>query len=101
MTCIVSGVGRLGKDAIVRETDGGPATSFSLAMDDGFGDKKQTLWFDVTGWGKRFAGAAEFLKKGVQAVVTGEMGEREYEGKTYKTLRLLTLDLVSSKPKAA
>lgn len=101
MTCIVSGIGRLGKDAVVRDAADQKATGFSLAMDDGFGDKKQTLWFDVTGWGKRYAGAAAHLLKGTQVVVTGELGEREHEGKVYKTLRLLTLDLVSSKPKEA
>lgn len=98
MSCIVSGPGRLGKDAVVRDVENGPATSFSIAMDDGYGDKKKTLWFDVTGWGKRFAGAAPHLKKGGQVVVVGELGEREHEGKIYKTLRLLSLDLVGSKP---
>lgn len=98
MSIIISGVGRIGKDAVTRFTQGGDSvTGFSLAMDNGFGDKKQTLWFDASGWGKRYESVAPYLLKGSQVVVCGELGEREHEGKFYKTLRLLTLDLVGGK----
>ena len=98
MSVITSGVGRIGKDAVTREVGSDTVTGFSLAMDNGFGDKKQTLWFDVSGWGKRYTAAAPYLVKGAQVFVTGEQGEREHEGKVYKTLRLQTLDLVGGKP---
>jgi single-strand DNA-binding protein len=99
MSIITSGVGRIGKDAVTRFTQAGEAvTGFSLAMDNGFGDKKQTLWFDASGWGKRYEAVAPHLLKGTQVFVVGEMGEREHEGRVYKTLRLQTLDLVGSKP---
>lgn len=102
MTIITSGVGRLGKDAVTRHTQSGDAvTGFSIAMDDGFGDKKVTHWFDCSGWGKRYEAAAPYLLKGSQVFVTGEQGEREYEGKIYKTLRLTALDLVGSKPEGS
>ena len=101
MSIITSGVGRIGKDAVTRFTQGGDAvTGFSLAMDDGFGDKKTTHWFDCSGWGKRYEAVAPYLLKGSQVFVVGEQGEREHEGKVYKTLRLQTLDLVGSKPEA-
>ncbi len=98
MSIITSGVGRIGKDAVVRSHNGDPVTGFSLAMDDGFGDKKVTHWFDCSGWGKRYESVAPYLLKGSQVFVVGEQGEREHEGKVYKTLRLQTLDLVGSKP---
>ena len=98
MSIIITGVGRIGKDAVTREAGSDKVTGFSLAMDNGFGDKKQTLWFDCSGWGKRYESVAAYLLKGSQVFVTGELGEREHEGKTYKTLRLLTLDLVGGKP---
>lgn len=102
MSIITSGVGRIGKDAVVRNTaNGDSVTGFSVAMDDGFGDKKVTHWFDCSGWGKRYEAVAPYLLKGSQVFVVGEQGEREHEGKTYKTLRLQTLDLVGSKPDAA
>lgn len=98
MSIIISGVGRVGKDAVVRNTGNGDAvTGFSLAMDNGWGDKKQTLWFDASGWGKRYEGASLHLLKGTQVFVSGELGEREHDGKTYKTIRLNDLQLVGAK----
>ena len=98
MSIIISGVGRVGKDAVVRNTGNGDAvTGFSLAMDNGWGDKKQTLWFDASGWGKRYEGASPHILKGTQVFVSGELGEREHDGKTYKTIRLNDLQLVGAK----
>lgn len=98
MSIIISGVGRVGKDAVVRNTGNGDAvTGFSLAMDNGWGDKKQTLWFDASGWGKRYEGASPYLLKGTQVFVSGELGEREHDGKTYKMIRLNDLQLVGAK----
>lgn len=98
MTIMVSGVGRIGKDAVSRTAGSDKVTGFSLAMDNGFGDKKQTLWFDCSGWGKRYEAVTPHLLKGSQVFVSGELGEREHEGKKYLTLRLVALDLVGSKP---
>lgn len=99
MTVLTFGVGRIGKDAVTRTTaKGDNVTGFSLAMDDGFGENKKTMWFDCSGWGGRYEAVAPYLVKGAQVFVAGEQGEREHEGKTYKTLRLTTLDLVGSKP---
>lgn len=99
MTILTTFVGRVGKDAVTRFTQGGdPIVGFSLAADNGFGDKKQTLWFDASGFGKRYEAVCPYLLKGAQVWVAGEQGEREHEGKTYKTLRLTDLQLVGSKP---
>lgn len=98
MTILTTGVGRIGKDAVTRVTQKGESvTGFSLAMDDGFGDNKKTLWFDCSGWGKRYEAVAQYLVKGAQVWIVGEQGEREHEGKTHKTLRLTQLDLVGGK----
>ena len=99
MTILTTFVGRIGKDAVTRFTQGGdPIVGFSLAADNGFGDKKQTLWFDASGFGKRYEAVCPYLLKGAQVWVAGEQGEREHDGKTYKTLRLTDLQLVGSKP---
>ena len=102
MTIYTHGVGRIGKDAVVRKVGTDEVVGFSIAMDDGWGDKKTTHWFDCSGWGKRYVNAAQYLVKGAQVHVCGEQGEREHEGKTYKTLRLTGLDLIGGKqePKA-
>ena len=95
----LNAIGRVGaKDAITRYTQAGePVTGWSMAVDSGYGDKKQTLWIDCSAWGKRFERVAEYITKGAQLGVTGELGTREHEGKTYITLRVADVTLIGSK----
>jgi single-strand DNA-binding protein len=91
-------VGRIGKDAVQRFTGSGePVAGFSLAVDSGYGDKKQTIWLDCSAWGKRWEGVTPYLIKGSQVSVQGELGTREHDGKTYITLRIADLKLVGGK----
>lgn len=90
-------VGRIGKDAVTRQAGDQKVTGFSLAVDSGFGDRKQTLWLDCSGWGKRFEGVASYLVKGAQIAAHGELGTREHEGKSYLTLKLVDLTLIGGK----
>ena len=88
-------IGRVGKDAQTRFTQGGdPVTGWSLAVDSGYGDKKQTLWLDCSLWGKRGERVAEYITKGSQLGVSGELGTREHDGKTYLTLRVAEVSLI-------
>jgi single-strand DNA-binding protein len=80
-------LGGLGKDPVTRTTgNGNKVTGFSIGVDDGFGDNKRTIWFDVSFWGKRGDVIAQHVKKGDKLCVSGELSTREYEGKTYLTL---------------
>jgi single-strand DNA-binding protein len=91
-------IGRVGKDAVTRFTQGGePVTGWSLAVDSGYGDKKQTLWLDCSLWGKRGEKVAEYIKKGSQLGVSGELGQREHDGKTYLTLRVGEVTLIGGR----
>ena len=93
--------GRLGKDAEVRQTQGGAVAGFSVATDVGFGDRKQTLWFDCSIWGKRAeSGLIQYLTKGQQVAISGELSEREHEGKVYKQIRVDDIDLMGGKKPA-
>lgn len=88
--------GNIGKSAEVRTTGGGDkVASFSVAIDDGFGDKKRTLWFDVSIWGKRAETLAPMLTKGGKVCVSGDLSTREHEGKTYLTVRAAEVTLMS------
>ncbi len=81
--------GNIGRDAEVRNAGGTNVAGFSLAMKSGYGDKAQTIWVDCSLWGKQAeSGLVQYLKKGQFVVVSGEMGTREHEGKTYITLRV-------------
>lgn len=91
--------GRIGKDAVTRTTqDGDQVTGFTVAVDEGFGDKKRTLWFQCDFWGKRGAAVGPHLTKGGSVTVTGDLSTREYEGKTYLTIRAHDLTLQGGKP---
>ena len=81
--------GRLGKDAALRRTQDGTAVlGFSVAVDDGYGQNKSTMWFDCSVWGKRAEALAQYLTKGTAVAVSGEFGTREHEGRTYLTVRV-------------
>lgn len=89
---------RLGKDAATRYTQGGKAvTGFSAAFDNGWGERKQTVWLDCSLWGDRGVKLAEHLTKGSQIVVEGDIGTREHDGKTYITLDVREVKLVDGK----
>ena len=78
---------RIGKDAVTRYTHGGKSvTSFSAAFDNGWGERKQTVWLDCSIWGDRGEKLAQYLTKGSLVLVDGDIGTREHEGKTYLTL---------------
>jgi single-strand DNA-binding protein len=81
--------GRLGKTAELRRTQGGdPVLSFTVAVDDRSAKEKSTLWFDCSLWGKRGESLGQYLTKGTAVTVSGDLGTREYEGKTYLTVRV-------------
>jgi single-strand DNA-binding protein len=87
--------GGIGKDAVTRSTqDGDKVTGFSVGVSEGFGDKKRTIWFDVSMWGNRGEKLAQHLTKGSRVAVTGDLSTREHDGKTYLTLRAADVTLM-------
>lgn len=89
--------GRLGKDAELRQTSNTQVCGFSVAADTGFGDHKQSHWFNCSLWGNQGAALAPYLTKGSQVTITGEYSEREYNGTQYKELRVNQIELQGSK----
>lgn len=74
--------GRLAADAELRYTPGGDAIlSFRVASDIGFGERKTTNWFSCQVWGKRGETLKEYLTKGQQVTVYGQLTLREWEDK--------------------
>ncbi len=95
---VFNAIGRVGKDAIVRYTQAGKAVAgWSLAVDDGWGQNKQTVWLDCSLWGDRAEKLAPYITKGAQIGVTGSIGTREHDGKTYVTLRVADVTLIGGK----
>ena len=86
--------GRITKDAVTRNTQSADSvTNFSVAVDDRSAKEKKALFFDCSFWGKRGAAVAPYLTKGGNVTVSGELSTREYEGKTYLTVRAHDLTL--------
>jgi single-strand DNA-binding protein len=94
MSNVFSFTGTVGRDAEVRYAPSGLAVlSFTVANNIGFGEKQQTLWIQVTLFGKRAEGQLQnYLKKGQQVFVSGELTQREYQAKDGTTKTSLDLN---------
>jgi single-strand DNA-binding protein len=67
-------LGRLGGDPQMRFTaDGNAVTTMSIAVDDGFGDHKKTVWYRVTAWRQTAEACNQYLAKGSLVLCVGRM----------------------------
>jgi single-strand DNA-binding protein len=88
--------GNLGKDAELRQTQGGDdVCSFSVGVKQGYGDKASTNWFRCNVWGKRGRTLHQYLRKGVKVVVSGELSIGEYQGKPQFDVRANEVEFMS------
>lgn len=95
---VFSFTGNLGKDCRTGMAGSTAVCNFTVAVKSGWGDKAQTLWLDCAMFGKQAEGKLpDYLVKGQQVAVSGELGTREHEGKTYLTCRVTSVDLVGGK----
>jgi len=79
---VFSFTGRIGKDCESKFTPSGDAiTSFTAAVNSGYGDKAITTWVRCSMWGKRGESVAPYLLKGVEVAISGELTNREYTDK--------------------
>ncbi len=108
MSNVFSCTGTVGRDAEVRYLPSGQAVlNVSVANNVGFGDRQQTIWLRVVVWGKRAEGQLkDFLKKGQQVFVSGELTMSEYRAndgtmKTSLELNATILDLVGKRNDSA
>ncbi|MGZ8226420.1 MAG: single-stranded DNA-binding protein [Methylococcaceae bacterium] len=108
MSNVFSFTGTVGRDAEVRYTSGGMAVlSVTVANNIGFGDKQQTLWVRVTLFGKRAEGPLQnYLKKGQQVFVSGELTQNEYKAndgttKTSLEVNATIIDLIGKRSESS
>jgi single-strand DNA-binding protein len=84
----VNVIGRLGADIELRYTPAGKAVcELNLAVDDGWGESKKTVWLGVTVWGATAELASKALAKGHRVGITGRLSQEEWEGKDGKKQR--------------
>ena len=73
-------LGNVGKDPELRHTKNEKAvTSFSLATSKKVKGDEKTEWHRIVAWGKTAEICAEYLSKGSQVHITGELQTREWE----------------------
>jgi single-strand DNA-binding protein len=71
----------------MRTTQSGhKVASFSVAVNGYANKEKTTDFFDVSIFGARGEAVMQFATKGAKICVTGDLGTREYNGKTYLTV---------------
>jgi len=96
--------GRLPRDAELKDVGQYKVCNFSIASDVGYGENKKTLWIDCAIWGKQGESLVQYLSKGQQVFINGELSTREYDKdgmtKTSLTVRVNSLDFGSA-PKNA
>jgi single-strand DNA-binding protein len=81
-----NGIGRLTKDPELKFTPGkGTAnTTFTIAIDDGYGDNKKTYYIPIVVWGKAAESTANYITKGSLVGITGKIATRNYDNKDGK-----------------
>jgi single-strand DNA-binding protein len=97
--------GNIGRDAETRHAASGAAVcSFSVAVKSGYGEREKTIWVKCILFGKRAEGGlVQYLTKGQQVAVTGELSVAEWDDKTsgekkYQVeLAVNSIDLVGGK----
>ena len=104
MSSVFSFTGTVDRDAEVRYAPSGLAVlNVTVANNVDFGDKQQTLWIRVALFGKRAEGQLQnYLKKGQQVFVSGELTQSEYRASDSATetsleLNAYIIDLIGKK----
>jgi single-strand DNA-binding protein len=72
-------VGRIGKDAELKKTNSGiDVSNFSVAVVIGYGEREKTIWIDCTMWASQAKALNQYLTKGKQVALTGQLDVRAW-----------------------
>ena len=85
-------IGRLTRDPEVRYTASGKAVcTFSIAVDDGYGENKKAYFFPVVAWNKAAEACGKSLHKGSKVAVTGKLTSRQYDNSEGKKVTVFEI----------
>ncbi len=91
-----TGIGRLTRDPETRYTpDGMGICKFTVAIDDGYGEKKKTNFIPVTVFGKQAESCEKFLAKGRMVAVEGKIQTGSYEKQD--GTKVFTTDVIANR----
>ena len=78
-------MGRLTKAPELRHTSAGtPVLSFSIAIDNGYGENKQTDFVNCVAWNKTAEFVSSYFEKGSMIIVIGRIATRTWEDQSGK-----------------
>ena len=90
----ITAVGYLTKDCEVVESEKSSFVKFSIAVDDGYGENKGTIFFGARYFRTKIS---PYLLKGKLVAITGDLKRNEYEGKTYLSINATEVKLLGGK----
>ena len=78
-------MGRLTRDPELRHTGTGTAVcSFTVAIDNGYGDNRSTDFINCVAWNKTAEFVSNYFEKGKMIIVIGRISTRTWEGQDGK-----------------
>lgn len=73
-------VGRWAKDIEIRYLqDGTPVGTSTLAVEEGWGEKKKTYFFNIVLWKKTAEATSQYSGKGKRVAIDGRLTQRSWE----------------------
>ena len=73
-------MGRLTRDPEMRHTNSGtPVTTFSIAIDNGYGENQRTDFVNCLAWNKTAEFVTKYFTKGKMIIVIGRITTRSWE----------------------
>ncbi len=98
-------MGRLTRDPELRHTGSGtPVCSFTVAIDNGYGENRSTDFINCTAWNKTAEFVEKYFTKGRMIIVVGRIQTRTWEGqdgkKNYAT-EVITSEVTFGGPKSS
>ena len=78
-------MGRLTRDPELRHTGAGtPVCSFTIAIDNGYGENRQADFINCVAWSKTAEFVSNYFTKGKMIIVIGRISTRSWEGQDGK-----------------
>jgi single-strand DNA-binding protein len=86
-------IGRMTRDlderAFAYTSNGKARLNISIAVNDGYGDKQYTSYFDVVVWGKTAENIKPYLGQGKQICINGRLRQDRWENNGQKNSRVV------------
>ena len=98
-------MGRLTRDPEIRTTSSGKqVTQFTVAVENGYGENKQTAFINCVAWNKQAEFVEKYFTKGMMIIVIGRIQTRSWDsqdGKTHYATEVVANEVSFGETKAA